>query len=68
VALYIESVYDAHFTLAQVGRKLLDGYRKLGGARTFGARLAQRRVDALARAYSEASDRLHPHVRVRLGS
>jgi hypothetical protein len=68
VALYIESVYDGHFTLAQIGKKLLDGYRKLGGPAAFGAALTRREVDALARTYSEATDRLHPHVGVRLGS
>ncbi|HYM55495.1 MAG TPA: hypothetical protein VES97_09045 [Solirubrobacteraceae bacterium] len=68
VALYIESVYDAHFSLAQIGRKLVEGYRKLGGADAFGAALTQAEVDGLAWAYSEASDRLHPHVGVRLGS
>jgi hypothetical protein len=68
VALYIESVYDAHFTLAQVGKGLLDGYKKLGGADAFGATLTQAEVDRLAATYSEPSDRLHPHVGVRLGS
>jgi hypothetical protein len=66
--LYIESVYDAHFTLAQIGKKLLAGYDKLGGPSTFGAALAKAEVNALAGAYSEASDRLHPHVGVRLGN
>jgi hypothetical protein len=68
VALYIESVYDGHFDLAQIGKKLLDGYRKLGGSAAFGRVLSQGEVDALVRAYSEAADRLHPHVGVRLGS
>jgi hypothetical protein len=68
VALYIESVYDGHFTLAQIGKGLISGYRKLGGARVFGASLTQAEVDALAHAYSEEADRLHPHVAVRLGS
>jgi hypothetical protein len=68
VALYIESVYDSHFDLAQIGKKLLDGYHKLGGSTAFGRALSQGEVDALARAYSEAADRLHPHVGVRLGS
>ena len=68
MALYIESVYDAHFGLAQIGKKLLAGYRKLGGQAAFGAALTQGEVDALADAYSEATDRLHPHVGVRLGS
>ncbi|MFI4991440.1 MAG: hypothetical protein ACHQHO_11080 [Solirubrobacterales bacterium] len=66
--LYIESIYDAHFTLAQIGKKLLAGYEKLGGAGDFGSALTQAEVSALAQAYSEASDRLHPHVGVRLGS
>jgi hypothetical protein len=67
-ALYIESVYDGHFTLAQIGKQLLAGYRALGGAQAFGGALPPARVRALARLYSEASDRLHPHVGVRLGS
>jgi hypothetical protein len=66
--LYIESIFDAHFTLAQVGKKLLAGYDKLGGPSAFGAALTKAEVDALAGAYSEANDRLHPHVGVRLGS
>ncbi len=66
--LYIESIYDAHFTLAQIGKKLTAAYKKLGGASDFGAALTQAQVDALAQSYSEASDRLHPHVGVRLGS
>jgi hypothetical protein len=68
VALYIESVYDGHFSLAQVGKQLIAGYEKLGAGAAFGASLTQVEVDVLARTYSEASDRLHPHVGVRLGS
>ena len=66
--LYIESIYDGHFTLAQIGKKLLAAYDKLGGPAAFGASLTQARVDAIARTYSEARDRLHPHVAVRVGS
>lgn len=66
--LYIESIYDSHFTLAQIGKKLLAGYEKLGGPGDFGSALTQAEVNALAQAYSEAGDRLHPHVGVRLGS
>jgi hypothetical protein len=66
--LYIESIYDAHFTLAQIGKKLLAGYEKLGGAGGFGSALTQAEVNALAQDYSEDEDRLHPHVGVRLGS
>lgn len=67
-ALYIDSIYDGHFSLAQLGKKLLDGYHMLGGQAAFGTALSQTEVDALASAYSEATDRLHPHAGVRLGS
>ena len=66
--IYIESIYDGHFTLAQIGKQLTAAYRKLGGPADFGATLSGGEVDALAQTYSEASDRLHPHVGVRLGS
>jgi hypothetical protein len=68
VALYIESVYDAHYGLAQIGKQLAADYEKLGGAGAFGASLTHAEVTALADAYSEAADRLHPHTGVRLGS
>jgi len=68
VALYIESVYDAHFSLSQVGKQLLRAYTKLGGPPAFGASLTQQEVDALAQTYSEASDRLHPHDGVKFGT
>jgi len=68
VDLYIESVYDGHFTLAQIGKKLVDAYAKLGGAKAFAQSLTQAEVDALAGAYSEAAGRLNPHVTARLGS
>lgn len=68
VALYIESVYDGHFDLAQIGKHLTDGYHTLGGQSSFGIALTQDEVDALASAYSEAAVRLHPHAGVRLGS
>ena len=68
VALYIESVYDAHFTLAQMGKQLTRGYTQLGGGRAFGRSLTQAEVEALASAFSEARYRLHPHVGVRLGA
>lgn len=67
-ALYVDSVYDGHFSLAQIGRKLADAYRRLGGASAFGGALAPARVSTLQAAYSETSDRLHPHVAVRLGA
>ncbi len=68
VALYIESVYDSHFNLAQIDKKLRTGYRKLGGQAAFGGALTQRELDGVAGFYSEATSRLHPHVGVRLGS
>jgi hypothetical protein len=68
VALYIDSVYDGHFDAALVGKGLLAGYKKLGGGHAFGATLTQAEVDALAGAYSPASERLHPHPGVKLGS
>ena len=68
VPLYIESVYDAHFSLAQMGKQLLAAYKKLGGPSAFGSSLSQREIENLADTYSEANDRLHPHVGVKLGS
>jgi hypothetical protein len=68
VALYIESVYDAHFGLAQIGRRLKDAYDELGGAGAFGPALTRAEVSRLAGGYSEARDRLHPHTGVKLGS
>ena len=41
--LYIESVYDGHFGLAQIGKNLTAGYRKLGGAAAFGKALTRGR-------------------------
>jgi hypothetical protein len=68
VALYIDSVYDGHFDAGLIDKSLLAGYKKLGGARAFGGTLTQAEVDALARAYSPASEQLHPHPGVKLGS
>jgi hypothetical protein len=68
VGLYIESVYDGHFVLAQIGKQLRSGYSALGGPAAFGSALTQGEVDALAATYSEPSDRLYPHVGARLGS
>jgi len=68
VALYIDSVYDGHFDAALIGKSLLKDYTLLGGAAAFGATLTQAEVDALADAYSPASERLHPHPGVKLGA
>ena len=62
VALYIDSVYDGHFDAALVGKSLLAGYKKLGGAqfvRGFahagGSLRARRRLLAGGRAAAPAS-------------
>jgi hypothetical protein len=66
--LYIESVYDGHFGLAQIGKNLLAGYQKLGGQAAFGKALTGAEVARLGAAYSEPAVRLHPHPGVKLGS
>jgi len=66
--LYIDAVYDSHFGLAQLGKDLSAGYEKLGGPAAFGSALTSAEVKALAAAYSEERDRLHPHPGVKLGS
>jgi hypothetical protein len=68
VALYIDSVYDGHFDGALIGKSLLTGYTSLGGASAFGGALPEAEVEALARAYSPATERLHPHPGVKLGA
>ena len=68
VALYIDSVYDGQFDLAQIDKRLHKGYHELGGQAQLGSALTQAEVDALGAAYSEATARLHPHVGVKLGS
>ncbi len=69
VNLYIESIYDAHFQLAQIGKDLENGYMKLGGPNEFhGGSLTQAQVQALAQVYSEPNMRLYPHVTALLGS
>jgi hypothetical protein len=68
VALYIDSVYDGQFDLAQIDKRLHEGYRELGGQPELGSALTQAEVDALGAAYSEATAQLHPHVGVKLGS
>ncbi len=60
-SLYIDVIYDAHFNLSLLGKSLLDGYRKLGGAKAFGAKLTPSEVASLAAAYSIGAVRLEPH-------
>lgn len=68
--LYIHAVYDGHFDLSLIGKKLLDGYKrieklsaekKFAGIGGFAARLTRREIDALAAAYSIGAVRLEPH-------
>ncbi len=68
VGLYVESVYDGQFTLAQIGKQARKGWEKLGGAPAFGASLTLAEVEALAGVYSEANFELAPRARVKLGS
>jgi hypothetical protein len=68
VALYIDSIYDGHLDAALIGKSLLAGYRLLGGEKAFGRTLSQAKVDALASAYSPATERLYPHPKVKLAS
>lgn len=68
VALYIESVYDAHFTAGQIGRRLPVAYEKLGGQQAFGATLTQSELEALAASYAEGTYKLQPRATVHLGS
>jgi len=60
-SFYIDAIYDGHFNLPLVGKSLLAGYEKLGGASAFGARLPAGRLAALAAAYSIPAVRLEPH-------
>ena len=66
--LYIESIYDAHFTLAETGKQLLAAYKKLGGEKTFGGSLTTLQVQQLADRLSEERDELSPKEQVKLGS
>jgi hypothetical protein len=60
-SLYIDAIYDAHFDLSLLGKSIAEGYKHLGGARAFGAKLTQAEVDELSRTYSIAAVRLTPH-------
>jgi hypothetical protein len=68
--LYIDAIYDGHFDLSLIGKRLLDGYKKLeklgeqqhvGAGGVFGGRLTQAQIEALASAYSIPAVRLEPH-------
>ncbi|HET7297064.1 MAG TPA: hypothetical protein VFI66_07960 [Gemmatimonadales bacterium] len=66
--LYVEGVYDAHYTLAQTGKQLLAAYNTLGASKTFGSSLTEAELNGLASSYSEERNRLSPKERVKLGS
>jgi len=67
VALYIEGVYDAHYSLAETGTEAAGAYTTLGGAGELGRALGIDEVEQIERSYSPAADRLEPHARVKLG-
>jgi hypothetical protein len=58
--LYIHSIYDSHYSLSLVGKRLAEGYARLGGPSAFGSSLTQAEVDSLASAYSIPAVRLEP--------
>lgn len=64
--LYVYCVYDGHFELSVLGKRLQAAYRKLGGGGAFGAALTPADVEALAHAYSSATTRLEPHPAPRV--
>ncbi len=66
--LYIEGIYDAHFTLAETGKQLLAAYKKLGGEKTFGGSLTTSQLQQLAARYSTERNELSPKEQVKLGS
>jgi hypothetical protein len=68
IALYVESIYDAHYALAQIGKKVRKAFHDLGGPRAFGSALTQSQADALGSFYSEATARLTPRAATKLGS
>jgi hypothetical protein len=59
--LYVYCVYDGHFELSVLGKKLQSAYAKLGGAAAFGDTLTPATVQALTGVYSPAGVRLAPH-------
>lgn len=59
--LYLYCVYDGHYDLSLVGKKVVDAYDALGGAAGFGAALTPGEVQALGEVYSIPGVRLQPH-------
>lgn len=67
-ALYIEGIYDAHYSIAEAGMQVTAAYKALGGAPVLGAALSESAVGQLAGSYTRARDSLSPHERVKFGS
>jgi hypothetical protein len=67
VALYIGSVYDAHFNLAAIGKNLRRAYTKLGASAAFGKALTRDTLDRVAAAYEPHSALLQPHPHAKFG-
>jgi len=59
--LYLYCVYDGHYDLSLVGKKVADAYDALGGPAGFGAALTPGEVQALGEVYSIPGVRLQPH-------
>jgi hypothetical protein len=66
--LYVESIYDAHFSASGIGKKLLAAYKTLGEAKAFGDSLTPSQIQQLAAEYSMERTELSPKERVKLGS
>lgn len=65
--VYIQSVYDAHYSLSLIGKDVKSGYEKLGGSEGFGAALTPIEVETIMRLYSPEVARLEPHTTEALG-
>ena len=66
--LYIEGIDDAHYSLGETAKEVMEAYETLGGAAVLGAVLSEREVQQLAQTYSRSRERLQPRPRVKLGS
>jgi hypothetical protein len=67
-ALYVEGIYDAHYSIAEAGEQVSAAYQTLGGAPVLGAVMSERAVGQLAASFTRPRDELSPHERVKLGS
>lgn len=61
--LYVESIYDAHFSASLIGERVLSSYERLAKeAGRFGSSLTGAEVEGIASAYSPQAVRLTPHL------